>query len=146
MSIVQHGYPRYHACRRPQPVDWSNLPEWIKLTVAGSLSAIGTIVAGWFVMKSDAQRVRSVDRNQFTAQTLERLAHLEGQLGLTLQNLAEERRHSDARIVAQTARYRIALRRRDERILQLTREIDDKRRKLSQAFERIEQIEKAIAK
>jgi hypothetical protein len=58
-------------------VEWSNFPEWLKLAMAGALSSLGTIVAGFFVARSDSRRMRTTDRSEFTQQLLDRLTAVE---------------------------------------------------------------------
>lgn len=58
-------------------MEWSNFPEWLKLAMAGALSSLGTIVAGFFVARSDSRRMRTTDRSEFTQQLLDRLTAVE---------------------------------------------------------------------
>jgi len=58
-------------------VEWSNFPEWLKLAMAGALSSLGTIMAGFFVARSDSRRMRTTDRSEFTQQLLDRLTAVE---------------------------------------------------------------------
>ena len=58
-------------------MEWSNFPEWLKLAMAGALSSLGTIMAGFFVARSDSRRMRTTDRSEFTQQLLDRLTAVE---------------------------------------------------------------------
>ena len=58
-------------------MDWLNFPEWLKLALAGALSSLGTITAGFFVAKSDGRRTRTTDRVEFTQQLMDRLTAVE---------------------------------------------------------------------
>jgi len=93
-------------------VEWSNFPEWLKLAMAGALSSLGTIVAGFFVARSDSRRMRTTDRSEFTQQLLDRLTAVE-------LAAAEERKQFRAEINAIRDESRERLESRDQIISEL---------------------------
>lgn len=142
MSTQQ--YHRRGCSRRITKVDWQHLPEWLKLAVSGSLSALGTVVVGLFVAKSHNKRTRADDRSQFTAQMMERLNHVELQLAAALQSLAMERQYCDERMDAYRHEAEEKLKERDEIIAKLRAENENSQQRFDEAMARIDHLEEIV--
>ena len=61
-------------------MDWSNIPEWLKLLGSAAIGALGMFGVAIIRAVSDNKRIRSDDRIQFTSQILDRVASLESQV------------------------------------------------------------------
>ena len=125
-------------------MSWHDIPEWLRLVVVASLGALGTIVSGGIVARSDSKRTRADDRGLLTTQALERLSHVEEQLGVALQSLAQERRYCDERMQAVQDHYEERLKSRDILIGELRESVNSKEATLNSALNRISQLEQTV--
>ena len=105
-------------------MDWSNLPEWLKVTSGAALGAIGMFLAGFVKALADNKRTRSEDRVQFTSQVLERLAAVE-------QQMQEERQYCERRMQLMKDDYDERLERRDAIITELRQRDTDREARMT---------------
>lgn len=122
-------------------MDWHNLPDWLKMAGAGALSAIGTIILGFLKARSDDKRTRTDDRGRLTDQMLNRLHHVEEQLGIALETVAKERAYCDERMAALQERYEAIIVERDKVMNDLETRLIEKNTLLKDAVERIKDLE-----
>lgn len=125
-------------------MDWDIIPEWLKLTIAAALSALGTVVVGVLQSRSNDKKINAEDRTLFTTQMMERLNHVEEQLGVALQSLAQERQYCDERLKVIQDGYEKRLEARDRIIAELREQIASKQTTLEEALRRITQLEQAF--
>jgi hypothetical protein len=105
-------------------VDWSNLPEWLKVMGGAALGALGMFGAGFVKALADNKHTRSEDRVQFTGQVLERLAAVERQM-------QEEREYCERRMQLMKADYDERLERRDSIITELRQRDTDREARMT---------------
>ena len=98
-------------------MDWGNLPEWLKLAVAGALSSLGTMILAVFKARSDDKRIRTDDRTMFTTQVMDRLSEVESLL-------VQERKHCEDKIAQVQTHYESRLKARDHIITELRHRIE----------------------
>lgn len=105
-------------------MDWSNLPEWLKVMGGAALGALGMFGAGFVKALADNKHTRSEDRVQFTGQVLERLAAVERQM-------QEEREYCERRMQLMKADYDERLERRDSIITELRQRDTDREARMT---------------
>lgn len=97
-------------------MDFSSLPEWLKLLGSAALGALGMFGVAVVRALTDNTRTRSDDRVQFTSQVLERVKMLEDQI-------AEERNYCREEIHRVQQQYESRLETRDHIITELRERI-----------------------